>query len=317
MKFNSFLAVTLAFFITVAQAQWAPSQPVKVIIGLAPGSAHDAVFRQIAKVVTEKTGVTFVPEYHVGQESGVSLTTLSQRPDNGLTISVNTIEAAYVNVPLLYPQSFKTDVKKLRMATMLGSAPFAFAVKNDSKIKTVDDLIRAYREQPISVGTTGPGPVLTHNLLLTKTGMSNDKLVAVNYKTAPASITDLLAGVIDVSVATTMSFKSLADSGQLRVIAATHDSALPVPIMMNHIPGFRVKVTWAIFLPPGTPDDVVHWYAKEFGDAIKHPDVVNWFKDRWGSVTDKPGETAALRYADAVERELKPIAVKALKASTD
>jgi tripartite-type tricarboxylate transporter receptor subunit TctC len=316
MKFKSFLAVTLAFFITVAQAQWAPSQPVKVIIGLAPGNAHDLVLRQISKIVTEKTGVTFVPEYHLGQETGVSLTTLSQRPGNGQTIALNVIEAVYVNVPVLFPQSFKTDVKKLRMATMLGSAPLVFVVKNDSKIKTVDDLIRAYREQPISVGTTGPGPTIAHNLLFSKTG-SNSKLVAVNYKTSPAGFTDLIGGVVDVVTSTSFAAKGPADNGQLRVIAATHDSALPVPIMMDHVPGFRVKATWAIFLPPDTPNEIVNWYATAFGDAIKHPDVVNWFKDRWGSTTDKPGEAAALRYADAVERELKPIAIKALRPVTE
>jgi len=312
MKLLSFFAsILFSIFCTTASAEWKPTGPVKVIMGLGPGASHDLVFRQVATIVTEKTGVSFVVEYHVGQETGISLTTLAQQPRNGQTISINTVEAPFVNLPAMYPKSFNDSVKKPRIATLLGSAPYIFLVKGDSRLRTIDDFIRAYQEQPINIATTGPGPVLLHNMLFAKTG-SNNRLVAVNYKSAPNSFTDVLGGTLDVTIVTSLSGKNLVESGQMRVIATTNDSPLPAPNLIDRIPGFQLKVAWALYLPPDTPDEIVNWYAKEFGDALRHPDIVNWWKDRWGSVAERPGEASAVRYATAVEQKLKPIASKVL-----
>jgi len=311
MRLLSFFAsILLTIFCATASAEWKPTGPVKVIMGLGPGASHDLVFRPLAKIVTEKTGVPFVVEYRVGQDTGVSLTTLAQQPRNGQTISINTVEAPYVNLPAMYPRSFNDSVKKPRMATLLGTAPSIFLVKNDSRLRTIDDFIRAYREEPINVATTGPGPVMLHNMMFLKTG-SNKQLVAVNYKSAPNSFTDVLGGTLDVSIVTSLSGKSLVDSGQLRVIAATGDAPLPAPNLMDRMPGFTFKVAWALYLPPDTPDEIVNWFAKEFEDALRHPEIVAWWKERWGSVAE-PGPMAAIRYATAAEQKWKPVAVKVL-----
>lgn len=316
------LTMTLALISMVSSAQeWQPTQPIRVIIGQTPGSGNEVIFRQLAKTVTEKTGVTFVIEHHPGVDGAIAWNVLGARPNDGHHITVQALETSVVALSIQYPMQLKTDPNQAVIVTPLASTPEVFVVHQDSPIKNYQDLVAAFRNKKLNVGTSGSIAALTYHKFIQDIRSQNRDLQIIPYKSIPTNLADLIGKHIDISVVPAVSTKSLAESGRIRIIAVADNKALSkdlsMTVMTQHIPDFIVKVTYTIFLPKGAPAEVVNWYINNFGPVIRDPDTKETLKGQWTTPFSSPSAEEAQRYAYEVRRRLQPVAEKTLKPVTE
>jgi len=110
-----------------------------------------------------------------------------------------------------------------------------------------------------------------YRLMLKERNITGIDIVHVPYKGAPPAMTDLLAGHVALSFATSPSAVPYVKSGKLRALAVStmrRISALPdVPtIDESGVPGFETSTWFGLLAPAGTPGPVI---AKINGDVGK------------------------------------------------
>ena len=317
MKF--LIALFLLFFLSshAIAVDWQPTKSVRVIIAQAPGSGNELAFRKVAKEVSEKTGVKFFIEHRTGMDGAVAINVFGHSKNDGHTIMVQSFETVLITVPALYQKHLQVIPDKFKVATIIGAASWVFVVPVDSPIKSVADLLMAYRQQKIKVGISGSTAMLLHMALIDSAGGQNKDIVLAPYKSGPTNINDLLAGYLDVSVAPAISAKGLAEAGKIRIIASSDDqplsSSLQIPMLKDTLPNVVVKTSFTLFLPVDTDDKVVDWYSKHFADALQIEEVHQWFRDSWSSPFMNAGRKQSDRFIAETARRLKPVASKVLK----
>jgi tripartite-type tricarboxylate transporter receptor subunit TctC len=315
------LVIALVSSVGFAQQEWKPTQPIRVLIGQSPGSGNEVVFRKVAQLVTDRTGANFVVENYPGLDGALAWNTLGARPNDGYHITVQAMETSLVALPIQYPRQLTTDPRQAILVTPLASTPEIFAVGKDSPIKTFDDLRHAYQTKKLNVGISGSGAVLAQGMFMRDAKGNAELVQSVPYKSIPTNLTDLIGGSLDVSVVPAAGARQLAEGGKIRVIAAADSNPLPTKLPIKLIkdvyPGFEAKVTYAVFLPQGTPAEVVNWYVNAFAPAIKDPGVREWLFDAWTVPFPNPSLEASSRAADAMRKNLTPIATKTIKTVSE
>jgi tripartite-type tricarboxylate transporter receptor subunit TctC len=82
-------------------------------------------------------------------------------------------------------------------------------------------------------------------------------------------------GILPIAVA-----RPLVEAGKVRIIGFTGTRRMPqypdVSFLRDIAPGINVYAAWSIQLPPGTNRDVVAWYTKAFGDAVRSEEYREW-----------------------------------------
>ena len=97
--------------------------------------------------------------------------------------------------------------------------------------------------------------------------MAGVNMVHVPYRGAPAALTDLLGGQVQVYFATTAILIEHVRTGKLRALAVTtakRSEVLPdIPTVSEFLPGFEASVWFGIGAPNNTPVDIVNKLNKE------------------------------------------------------
>jgi tripartite-type tricarboxylate transporter receptor subunit TctC len=319
IKMKKIISLALMFlFAGIGPAYgWKPTEPIKVIIGQTPGSGNEVVFRQIASRVTEQTGASFVIENHPGLDGTIAWNRFGSRPANGHHITVQALETSLVALPIQYPNQLTTDPNQAIVVTPLASTPEVFVVLKDSPIKNYQDLVEAFRNKKLNVGTSGSVAALTYYKFVQDVKSQNKDLQMIPYKSIPSNLTDLIGGSIDISVVPAVSTKGLYDGGKIRIVAVADDQPLPTAtsatLITKHIPDFDIRVTYTVFLPKDTPNEIVNWYINHFAPAIKDPAVKSWLTDQWTTPFTNIGTKESQKYSTEVKRKLKSVAEKTLK----
>lgn len=310
-KFFIFFLFAVTFS---ARADWIPTQPVRVLSS-SPGGVQEVLFRRVARIITETTGANFVIESKPGAEGVVAWNELAQRPADGHHAIIHTVESAYGLLSFMYPKSLTTSPRQHRFVTSFGTVPWVFVVANPSKIQNLDDLIASYRNGSITVGTVGTSGMLTHHYFAAAVNSNNNKLIQVPYKASPASVTDMLAGSLDVSIVGSSNAKSLAEAGKIRIIGSTitvPDSPT-IPSVQKQVKDFDIALNFFLALPSGTSDSVVNWYRNQINLATGSESYRDFIKEQWGKVVRVTADSEGQTWINSVVNPIVPVSQKVLK----
>ena len=102
--------------------------------------------------------------------------------------------------------------------------------------------------------------------------MAGVNMVHVPYRGAPAALTDLLGGQVQVYFATTAILIEHVRTGALRALAVTtakRSEVLPdIATVSEFLPGFEASVWFGIGAPNNTPVDIVNKLNKEINAGL-------------------------------------------------
>ncbi len=248
---------------------------MRVIVPFPPGGTTDVVARTFAPKLAEEYGQQFVVDNRGGAGGAIGAEIAARANPDGYTVVV--VTSSYAANGVLYKLPYD-PVKGIAPVSMISVLPFILAVHPSVKAGTLKEFIELARTQPgwLNFGSPGTGstPHLAGELLQQ---MSKSRLTHVAYKGDSPALTDLLGGQIQTMIATELVLGAQIKAGKVRALASTTAKRPPtlpdLPTIGELVPGYAVDGWAGLWVPAGTPKDIVARLNQSVARILKLPDV--------------------------------------------
>lgn len=233
-----------------------PQRAVEVILPYAAGGGVDAMGRAFAREATQLTGKSWTVVNRDGAAGVIGFSALTRAPADGYTL-VFSPASPLTNAPFLNKSMpFRND--QVEPICQVFENVFAIAVRQDSPIKTMQELVARAKAQPgkLSYGHAGAGSV-PHMGVAAVSKALGIQFNAIPYRGDGAMLPQLMGGELDFGAP---ALSSIGGKG-LRVLAVLADKphpAAPLAPSLTQLgypsvtPGLN-----GVFAPAGTPKAVV------------------------------------------------------------
>jgi tripartite-type tricarboxylate transporter receptor subunit TctC len=260
-----------------ACAQAYPSKPVRFVVPFVAGGPTDIQGRMLGEKLGQRLGQQFIIDNRGGANGNIGMELTAKSPPDGYTIVIATVGTWAVN-PSLYKMPF--DVQKdFAPIIQVSTSPGVLVVHPSVPVKNVKELIALGKAQPnkLDYGSSGIGGFghISGELFCLMTGI---RMVHIPYKSSAPSLTDLIAGQIQVLFNNAISTVPFIKSGQVRALAVTSLNRMPALPDLPSINEAGVKgydnSSWsAVAAPAGTPKEIVAKLNGELNAILKLPDI--------------------------------------------
>ncbi len=268
----------LAALPSISWAQNYPAKTVRFVVPFVAGGPTDIQGRLLGEKLGQRLGQQFIIDNRGGANGNIGMDLAAKSPPDGYTLVIATVGTWAVN-PSLYKHMPYDPVKDFAPIMQVSSSPGVLIVHPSVPVKSVKDLVALARAKPgkLDYGSSGVGGFghISGALfcLMTKTEM-----VHIPYKSSAPSLTDLIAGQIQVLFNNAISTVPFIKSGQARALAVTslkRMQALPdLPtIDESGVKGYDNSSWSAVAAPAGTPRDIIMKLNGELNQILKLPDV--------------------------------------------
>jgi len=268
-------AVLLAATSVAAHAQY-PSKPIRIVVPFPAGSATDVIARVLGGSVSAAVGQPVLVENKAGADGAIAATEVARSAPDGYTLLMAT-NSPMSAVPALRKTPPYDPVTDFTPITDVGRYTFFLIVHPDVPAKTVAELIAYARANPgkVNYATGNTTGIVSTAYFASQAGI---QMVHVPYKGEPQALTDLVAGRVQMIIASAGTTVPLIRDGKLRALAVTLPRRSPllpdVPTIGEAgMPQFSLTSWAGLFGPAKMPADVVERLNKEFAAAMTRPDV--------------------------------------------
>jgi tripartite-type tricarboxylate transporter receptor subunit TctC len=258
-----------------AYAQGYPSKPIRLVVPFAPGGASDVLARTVGAKLHERLGQPVVVENKPGAATTLASAEVAKAPADGYTLML--APAPFIITHFLYPKLAYDTAKDFAGIALVASSPLVVTVHPSVQATTLAELLALARTSTVTYGSPGNGsvPHLATELLRARTGVP---LTHVPYKGGGPAVTDLVAGHIQMMMASPIEVSQHVAAGRLRYLAASTRarpaSAPGVPtVQESGVADFDVTAWFGIVAPAGTPRDVVAKLSQEIGRILEEGGV--------------------------------------------
>jgi tripartite-type tricarboxylate transporter receptor subunit TctC len=275
-RFLQCLGVLL--FVSAAAAQSYPSKPIRFVVPYPPGGPLDTVARLLGQKVSESVKQPVIVDNKPGAGGNIGADAVAKSPADGYTILMGAVATHAIN-PTLYASIPYDPVKDFQPVTQLASTPNVLIVNNSVPASNVREFIAYAKANPgklnFGSGSTGSAGHLAGELFKTMAGV---EMTHVPYKGAAPAMQDLIGGQVQVMFDNFASANTQVKAGKVKALAVTTAKRstlapeLPT-IGESGLPGFDINTWFGIFVPAGTPREVVERLHAEFTRALAMPDI--------------------------------------------
>jgi tripartite-type tricarboxylate transporter receptor subunit TctC len=271
----------LALVPATALAQQAyPAKPVRMIIPFAPGGASDFVGRILQPKLSEVLAQPIIIENRAGASGNIGVEAAARSAPDGYTIFLGNVGSIAIN-PGVFPKLAVDPLRDLAAVTQVVDVPGVLVAHPSFPANTVKDLVAYAKANPGKVNYASPGSG-SQNRLETEhfRKIAGLDMVHIPYKGgAGPAVAGLAAGETHIMFVTASSAMPMVKSGRLKALAATAVKRLEqlpdVPTMQEAgFPGFESGSWQGVFVPTGTPPEVVHRLFVALRETMKSPDVI-------------------------------------------
>src|SRR6202140_2604094 len=267
----------------MAGAQNYPARPITVIVPFPAGGATDTLARFLAEKLRASLGQTVIIENIAGAAGSIGVGRAVRAAADGYTLSIGT-STTHMLTGGLYALQFDL-LKDLEPIILIGSEPLLIVGRKSLPADDLKGLIAYLKANPdkASVGIAGVGATghLTGISFQKETGT---KFQFVPYRGNAPAMTDLLAGQIDFMIEPSSNFKSLVGAGSVKPFAITGRTRLPsspdIPTADEaRLPGFFASLWYGLWVPKGTPKDIIAKLNATMTQLLADPSVKGRFAD--------------------------------------
>jgi tripartite-type tricarboxylate transporter receptor subunit TctC len=274
----SLVVLAAAPVLAAAQAPW-PDKPITMIVPFPPGGVADTVARPVAEALARELKQPVVVENKAGAGGALGIGQAARAPADGYTVllSLSSIsilpeaDAVLNRKPAYLLSQFKPIAR-------FTADPTVLVVRADAPWKTLADFIGDARRKPgtYNYGSSGNYGTMHVPMEMLKS-TAGFRMTHIPYTGAGPAIVALLAGQIDAIASGPSTVVQQIQAGKLRALAHWGDqplAALPgVPSLTQS--GYPVRFAqWsALFVPSGTPDEIVQRLRAAAAKAASDPAV--------------------------------------------
>lgn len=280
MKTRTFLktlGLTLAFPIGGVFAQGPAGRAIKVLVPLPAGSSNDHVTRVLMPFVSNTLGQSIVIENKVGGNGAIATMDVVRAAPDGLTLMCASLSPLAVNVATVKNMTYD-PLRDLTPIAATSLTNHVLMVSASSPIRTMADFIAHAKQNPGKV-SIGYSTTTVQVQIATMNKMAGIDLLPVPYRGSPATLTDVVGGVLDATLTDQGNAMAQVKGGKLRALAVSSLKRNPVapdwPAISETLPGFDFP-SWNAFVgPAGMPRDVVTRISNAVIQALKQKEVVD------------------------------------------
>lgn len=238
------------------QASTYPSRVVRVVVPFSSGGGTEVIGRPLVQAMADILGQSLIIDNKPGAGTVIGSDLVAKSPPDGYTVLMTT-NALAINASLMPKLPYDT-LKDLPPIGRICQGPNIIAVRADSPIRTVADLIKLAQDKPgrLSYASSGNGSAVHLAAELFKI-LAKVQIQHIPYRGAGPAYTDLLGGQVDMLFGTAGGVHKFVKSGQMRAIAVTSanrvDAYTGIPTVSETLPGYAAEVWYGMFAPKGTP----------------------------------------------------------------
>lgn len=253
-----------------ADAQIYPVKPITIVVPFAAGGPSDALARILGDRMKATLGQSLLVENVTGAGGSIGVGRAVRAAPDGYTISFGHLGTHVFN-GAIYPLQYDM-LTDLEPVVLLPSNPMVVVSRNSLPAKGLQELIAWLKANAdkATAGTAGAGSGshIGGVYMQTLTGL---RFQFVPYRGTGPALTDLVAGQIDIIVDQASNSMQQIRSGNIRPYAITDSKRLAaapdIPTAEEAgLPGFHMTLWSALWVPKGTPKDVI---AKLNGAAVE------------------------------------------------
>jgi tripartite-type tricarboxylate transporter receptor subunit TctC len=243
-----------------AQQNDYPSRTVRIVIGFGAGGGTDTVARIFAQKLQDAIGGTILVENKPGAAGRIAPETVAKSAPDGYTLLGAAAGAMTIGTAIW--ERIPYDIfKDFAPISMIADYPMLVLVSKSHPAQTIGELVAWLKANPDKANYPTPSPVFTLPIehFKLKTGAPG---TAISYRSSNESITSLLSGQTAFAFVETPAAVPQVATGNLRALAVTVPSRIPVlpdvPTLAEAGVPEVVAGTWfALMAPAATPVPIV------------------------------------------------------------
>lgn len=275
------LVVFACMAVSKAQAQaldW-PHKPIRLVVPFPPGGGTDILSRLVATELAQRNQWKIVPDNRPGAGGTIGIADVVKAAPTGYELVIGQRDNIAV-APWLYKSVSYDPRRDLVAVAHIAFVPLVIVVPATSRFKDVSELLAAAKQAPGAIKYGSPGSGTTAHLAAEMIGQAaGSQLLHVPYKGSNAAMIDLIAGNVDLMIASVPSALAQIKAGTVRALAVTssvRSTSLPtVPTVAER--GFKhvdISTWYGLFAPAKTPKAIVDKMSTEVNRVLAEPSVV-------------------------------------------
>ena len=299
-------AATPPAFSSTAKAQAYPSRPITMVVPYAPGGASDVVARAVAEPMRAVLGQPIVIENVSGAGGSIGVGRAARAAPDGYTLSLGQTGSHVMNGAVyLLPYDLVSDFEPVGL---IATDPMLIVAKSAMPGDDLNGLIAWLKANPdkANLGNAGVGS-LSHIAGILFQKASGTRLGSVPYRGAAPALQDLVAGQIDMLIADVTTSLAQVGARRVKAYAVTADARLSfapdIPTVDEAgLPGFRISLWHGLWVPKGTPKNIVAKLNAALVEVLADPGLRARFADLGQDIFPRERQTpealAALQKAE-------------------
>ncbi len=273
----------------LAQANWSPTKPVRVIVPFPPGGSNDIVGRLVANDLSPLLGQQVVIDNRGGAGGIIGTEIAANAQPDGHTLLIASVAFAYN--PSIYKSQVRFDPEKsFTPIALIGSGPSALTVNPKMAAKTTKELLDMAKAKPgaLNYATAGIGSFQHLSTELLKL-QAKINITHIPFKGGGPAMADVIAGNTQITMGSLLQLVPHIQGNRLRLLAvgsAKRNSAFPdTPTVAETVPGYEANNWWGILAPAGVSPAIVRALETAVKKVVDNPEMQKKFDTQGAEVS--------------------------------
>jgi tripartite-type tricarboxylate transporter receptor subunit TctC len=270
---------------SLALAQPYPVRSIKMIVPFPPAGSTDISARAVAGKLGERLGQAVIIENRPGAGGNIGTDVAAKAPPDGYTLIVGTVGTHAINSSL-YSKMPYDHIRDFAPVVLLSTTPNVLVMSPSFPANSVADVIRLAKSKPgeLNFASSGAGTSIHLSGEMFKS-MAGLDMTHIPYKGSAPMLIDLMSGQVNMAFDNLSASMVHIKAGKLKALAttgATRSAALPdLPTVSEAgLPGYESTSWNAVFVPAGTPREVIDKLNREINAILQSPETRKYFAEQ-------------------------------------
>ena len=262
-----------------AQSNW-PEKPLTMIVPFPPGGVADTVARPVAESLGKALGTTVVVENRAGAGGATGIGAASRAAPDGYTVLLSLSSISILpEADKILGRKPAFTLEQFKPIARFTADPVVLVVRAEAPWKTLAEFVADAKRKPTAYNYGSSGNYGTmHVPMEMLKGAAGFRMTHIPYTGAGPALLALLGGQVDAVATGPSTVAQQIKAGKLRALAHWGEKPLQslpeVPSLKQAGYGATFAQWSALFVPAGTPDDVVQKLRAAARKVANDPQVI-------------------------------------------
>ena len=249
-----------------------PQRQIKIIVPFPSGAGPDQVARIVDQHLQDAFGQIVLIENRAGALGSMGAQEVARSVPDGYTLLMGTNTTHASNVATFKNLAYD-PVKNFSPVIRTTTTAMVLLVKPDFPARDLPQFLDYAKAHPSLTAGFGSGASQISVAQLQSRGRLS--VVAASYRGVPQAMTDVMAGVIDLTFGDFSVAIPQMQGGTLRGIGVTspqrNELTPGLPALAEAMPGFEATIWYGLFAPANTPEAIVNKLHAECEKFLNAP----------------------------------------------